>query len=143
MIKLYFSLKDALALAEHAVAARAHCPSWSQAENSQPAGPSLIWAKDQGTYLATNGLPTMRHDAHDPDSDVVVYAEGWGCDSDAELSLIPGIGGDDFEEHIDLTSPFASFPTLLDALRATGRAGFEWLVITAHDDLSYTLAIQR
>lgn len=129
-MRLYFPLADVLTLAEHAAAAPEHAPSYAQIEQGQPGTPSLVWVKDDGTYLMTSGIPGLLRLPDRPESNIVVYAEGWGPGTGRELSRIDAIAGDDFMEHLDLAQPLGEYPSLLAAIRATAQAGWKWLVIT-------------
>ncbi|MCX4826950.1 DUF3085 domain-containing protein [Streptomyces sp. NBC_01142] len=113
---LVFPLAKVLATAEHAAAADEHKRGYEETE----AAPRLWWVKDDGTYLMSNGQdPT---DTRDDDGRLptVVHAEGWGPGTDARSVL----GGDDFRESIDLTTPLADDnSTLLDMLRKAAADG--------------------
>ncbi|MFJ9580885.1 DUF3085 domain-containing protein [Streptomyces sp. NPDC101191] len=125
---LVFPLAKVLATAEHAAAAPKHKLGYGETE----AAPRLWWVKDDGTYLMSNGQdPT---DTRDEDGRLphVVHAEGWGPGTDARSVL----GGDDFRESIDLTTPvFEDGTTLLGMLReAAAIGGTRFLLKAAFDD---------
>jgi hypothetical protein len=102
---LYFNLAQALRLAEHAVAAPQQSPSFSEHTDGRRCPGGLAWITDWGIYLMSTGLPGLRVDPDDPDSaNVVVYAEGWGPDSDRSELAHTDIGGDDFVEHLHLAT---------------------------------------
>lgn len=144
MMKLFFPLRLALELAEHAAAAPRHDPSFTQLEKGLPGKPSLVWVKEDGTYLMSNGRPRL-YPAPDYQEgpQVIVEAEGWGTGTRHDLGGIEEIGGDDFSEFIDLADPLGDFPTLLEAMRAAVRANVDWLVIVVHDLDSYTVGLDR
>lgn len=107
---LVFPLAQVLAAAEHAAAAPEHKLGYGETEGL----PRLWWVKDDGTYLMSNGQdPT---DTRDDDEylPTVVHADGWGPGTDARSIL----GGDDFRQSIDLTTPLdEDGTTLLGLLR--------------------------
>ncbi|MFB6984592.1 DUF3085 domain-containing protein [Streptomyces sp. NPDC056297] len=113
---LAFPLAKVLAAAEHAAAADKHKLGYEETE----AAPRLWWVKDDGTYLMSNGQdPTDTRD-HNGRLPHVVHAEGWGPGTDARSIL----GGDDFRESIDLTTPvFEDGTTLLGMLREADAHG--------------------
>ncbi|WP_020525184.1 DUF3085 domain-containing protein [Catelliglobosispora koreensis] len=143
MMRLYFPLTEVLTLAEHAAAAPEHSPSFTQHEDGKPGDPSLVWVKDDGTYLMTNGIPGLLHDPANPESNVVVYAEGWGTGTGPDLNQIDDIGGDDFVEHIPLDERYGEFPTFLEALRAYLKAGYAWLIIESRADLTFDISMAK
>ncbi|MFD7956047.1 DUF3085 domain-containing protein [Streptomyces ardesiacus] len=125
---LAFPLAKVLAAAEHAAAADKHKLGYGEDE----AAPRLWWVKDDGTYLMSNGQdPT---DTRDDNGRLphVVYADGWGPGTDARSIL----GGDDFRESIDLTTPvFEDGTTLLGMLReAADHGATRFLLKAAFDD---------
>ncbi|MFJ3213578.1 DUF3085 domain-containing protein [Streptomyces flaveolus] len=82
--------------------------------------PRLWWVKDQGTYLMSNGKAPA--DPRDASGRLphVVYADGWGPDTDARSIL----GGDDFRESLDPTTPlFEDGTTFLGMLREAAATG--------------------
>ncbi|MBF6331884.1 hypothetical protein [Nocardia transvalensis] len=128
-IDLWFPLSEVGEIAEHALAADEHSPSISQYDNGDPGGPALVWAKDDGTYVLSNGLPRQLADPADPDGwSKVAFAEGWGRGTGSEIGATP-VGGDDFSEHLDLDEPVTGGGTLIDMIRDyTDRDG--WMIIT-------------
>ncbi|MEU2057141.1 DUF3085 domain-containing protein [Streptomyces bungoensis] len=133
---LVFPLDQVLAAAEHAATAPAHKRGYGETD----AAPRLWWVKDGGTYLMSNGQdPADTRDKHDRPT-TVVYADGWGPDTDPRSIL----GGDDFRESIDLTRPLdGSTRTLLDILRAAAADGATRFTMNAvfddhHMTLTYT-----
>ncbi|MFF0532837.1 hypothetical protein ACFYT3_31240 [Nocardia amikacinitolerans] len=131
--QLWFRLADVLDLAEHAMAATAH--SLPPFEESAVGSPSLIWVKDDGIYLVSNGLPRQTPtDTDHPESSVhVVYAHGHGHGTHWHHG--PPLG-DDFIEFLPLTASFAEDGTsFIDVLRAEPTAA--WLVITVSPNTFY------
>ncbi|WP_157121722.1 hypothetical protein [Nocardia miyunensis] len=53
-IDLFFPLSEVLEIAEHAVAAREYSPSLAQLDDGMPGVASLVWAKQNSTYLRSN-----------------------------------------------------------------------------------------
>lgn len=126
--ELRFPLTQASAIAEHAMAATEHSwPTWDT-DKPDPIPPALVWAKDQGTYLLSNGLPRLLADPTQPDgSSQVVYAVGY--DSYFNFSDT-AVGGDDFAEYISLTQDNDGI-TLIEMIRHhAARGGF--LTLTMH-----------
>ncbi|GAA2720583.1 MULTISPECIES: DUF3085 domain-containing protein [Streptomyces] len=124
---LVFPLAKVLAAAEHAAAADQHKLGYGETE----AAPRLWWVKDDGTYLMSNGQdPTDTPD--DEYLPTVVHADGWGPGTDARSVL----GGDDFRESIDLTTPvFEDGTTLLGMLReAHAEGATRFLLQVTFDD---------
>ncbi|MEU1953392.1 hypothetical protein [Nocardia rhamnosiphila] len=128
-IDLWFPLREVIAVAEHAMAASRHtrCPF---AGDDVPTAPSLIWTKNDGTYLHSNGLPRQPREPGNPDSrPVVVHALGWGPGTGPAIGSTP-VGGDDFHEYIDLTETCPDGGTLVGLIRDYATVG-GWLIITA------------
>ncbi|WP_194838769.1 DUF3085 domain-containing protein [Nocardia sp. XZ_19_369] len=101
-IELWFRLAEVGPIAEHAMTAPEHtsCPF---VPDDAPARPCLIWVKDDGTYLLSNGRPRQLADPTQPEGMAqVAYAQGWGPGTGPEIGGTP-VGGDDFAEYIDLT----------------------------------------
>ena len=99
--ELRFPLNQVSTIAEHAMAATEHSwPTWDD-NKPNPIPPALAWAKDQGTYLLSNGVPRLLADPAKPDgSSQVVYALGY----DSYFNFTDtAVGGDDFAEYISLT----------------------------------------
>lgn len=143
-IDLWFPLQEVTAVAEHAMAAPQHsrCPF---AGDEVPTAPSLIWTKNDGTYLWSNGQPRQHRDPEDPASDPLsVHALGWGPGTGPAIGWTP-VGGDDFHEYIDLTEQYSGGPTLIGLIRDHA-AGGGWLIITAMPgrfEISLTTATPR
>ncbi|MFF2205878.1 DUF3085 domain-containing protein [Streptomyces sp. NPDC058145] len=109
---LHFPLHRVLAAAEHAASAPKHRLSYG--ETQAQAVPRLLWGKDGGTYLMSNGIdPTGTPDETGTHRHVV-YADGWGPGTDARSIL----GGDDFSERLDLTTPTTTAPPPCSACSA-------------------------
>ncbi|RSM53254.1 hypothetical protein DMB66_39205 [Actinoplanes sp. ATCC 53533] len=128
---LYFNLADTLRLAEHAVAAPEHSPSIGEQLDEQPCPGGLAWVADWGTYLMSTGVPGLRVDPDDPNSaNVAVYAEGWGPDSNRAALARTDVGGDDFVEHLHLsTTDGPGQVPLIDQLREGAQRGARYLVL--------------
>ncbi|MCP2323637.1 hypothetical protein HDA40_002144 [Hamadaea flava] len=129
MITLRFPLYEVLKLAEHAVTAPEHAPSYNPDLAAQPPRPRLMWVKDDGTYMMSSGIPGPLHDPANPESNVVVYADGYGPGSRQDLGHIEEIGRDDFIEDFPLDAPFSTDKTFLEALRETAALGYQWLTL--------------
>jgi len=129
---LFFDLPATLRLAEHAHAAAGHAPSISEHLDGQRCPGGLAWVADWGTYLMSTGLPGLHVNPDDPTSgNVVVYAEGWGPDSDRQALAATDVGGDDFVEHLHLADEDLG---LLDLLRTGDQHGYRWFMITVDGD---------
>jgi diguanylate cyclase (GGDEF)-like protein len=129
---LFFDLPAVLRLAEHAHAATGHAPSISEHLDGQRCPGGLEWVADWGTYLMSTGLPGLRVNPDDPTSgNVVVYADGWGPDSDRHSLAATDVGGDDFVEHLHLADNDFG---LLHLLRTGAQHGYPWFVITVDGD---------
>ena len=133
---LLFPLRPVIALAEHAVAATAHRPTFLQHEEGvSEAPPALFWVKDDGTYLSSNGLPrpegvvyaSTADGLHLRSVDPRAEPELW-AQVRAATELI--CGGDDFVEDFELLSDDA----LLDGMRAALRDGFTHLELRVGPD---------
>ncbi|RKN46166.1 DUF3085 domain-containing protein [Micromonospora endolithica] len=134
---LYFDLTDTLRLAEHAVAAAEHAPTFTEREDGTPCPGALEWVHDHGVYLMSSGLPRLT-DPSRPDANLIVYAHGWNPDTDGHPHA-PDLG-DDFVEHLHLTEVT---PTpLIDTLRAAHAAGYRWLHLTVTAD-TYEVRVIR
>ncbi|MFI5867131.1 DUF3085 domain-containing protein [Streptomyces sp. NPDC051546] len=127
---LAFPLAQVLAAAEHAAAATEHKLGYGETE----AAPRLWWVKDDGTYLMSNGKnPDDRRDEDGP-APHVVHAHGWGPGTDARSIL----GGDDFRQSIELTTPvFEDGTTLLGMLREAATEGATHFKMKAAFDDEY------
>lgn len=112
--ELFFPLRQVSVIAEHAMAATEH--SWPDFDSDKPdpIPPALVWAKDQGTYLLSNGVPRLLADPDKPGgSSQVVYAAGYEQYFDFSYTAV---GGDDFTEYISLTEDHDG-TTLIDMIR--------------------------
>lgn len=134
---LLFPLRPVIALAEHAVSATDHRPTFTQHEEgiTNPP-PALLWVKDDGTYLSSNGLPRPEGVVYATTTDGLelrsvdprIQPELW-AQIRAATELV--CGGDDFVEGFDLLGDDA----LLDALRAAVRGdGFTLLELRVAPD---------
>ncbi|MFD4434201.1 hypothetical protein [Nocardia sp. NPDC058497] len=112
--ELWFPLRQVSVIAEHAMAAPEHSwPEWDD-DKPDPIPPALVWAKDQGTYLSSNGIPRLPADPAEPEgSSHAVYAVGY--DSHFDFSDT-AVGGDDFAEYISLTADHGGTP-LIEMIR--------------------------
>ncbi|WP_280423704.1 hypothetical protein [Nocardia carnea] len=143
-IDLWFPLHDVSVVAEHAMAATDHsrCP---YADDTTPTAPSLIWTKNDGTYLWSNAIPRQPRNPSVPDSDpMVVHALCWGPGTGPAIGSTP-VGGDDFHEYIDLTETYTGGHTLIGLIREY-TADNAWLIITAMPgrfEISLTTATPR
>ncbi|MER5888044.1 hypothetical protein ABT160_29855 [Streptomyces sp. NPDC001941] len=128
---LAFPLDQVLALAEHATACDHHHLGYEETQ----ARPRLWWVKSDGTYLTSNGHAP--HPAPTP-APAAVHADGWGPGTDARTIL----GGDDFRQSLDLTTPINDDgTTLLDLLRqatADGATRFLLQATLRTDDMDLT-----
>ncbi|MEU7925087.1 hypothetical protein [Micromonospora sp. NPDC049107] len=144
MISLLFPLDEALRLAEHALAAPENVRSLTREDEGRPAVPALLWVKDDGTYLMSNGIPGLPADPGRPDSgQQVVYADGWGSGTRQELGHTDEIGGDDFVEHLELTQRFSDGRLLIDLLRAAARQRRPWLALVLEDFDTFRYAFPK
>ncbi|WP_107657470.1 DUF3085 domain-containing protein [Nocardia suismassiliense] len=101
-IELWFRLSEVAPLVEHAMSASEHT-KYPDPDDDSPAVPSLIWAKDDGTYLLSNGRPRLLADPTQPEGKAqVAYAQDWFPGTGPDIGWTP-VGGDDFTEYIDLT----------------------------------------
>jgi diguanylate cyclase (GGDEF)-like protein len=128
---LYFDLARALRLAEHAVAAPIHEPSYTEHEEGVTCPGALVWVADDGTYLMSGGRPPLLADPDNPTSNVVVHAHGFGPGGDRHLLGGTDVGFDDFAEHLHLTD---GDPPLIDLLRAAAARGYRWLMLRVDGD---------
>ncbi|AFU02802.1 hypothetical protein [Nocardia brasiliensis] len=132
-IDLWFRVSEVRPIAEHAVASTEHAQSLSQQLDNEPAQPSLMWAKDDGCYLMSNGEPQQLTDPDNPASGMKsAYAAGWGSGTRALLGQTL-VGSNDFEEHLPLHEKLGGGATLIERIRAYEEAD-GWLVITVTTD---------
>ncbi|MFI1919298.1 hypothetical protein [Nocardia sp. NPDC020380] len=140
-IQLWFPLTEVVVLADHAMAAPEHTSS-PYGPDDAPAAPALVWVKDDGTYLMSNGRPRQLADPSNPTgSSRVVYAHGWGSGTGPMIGDSP-VGGDDFAEYITLTEQFNPTNRIIDLIRKYApRDG--WMVLTVKPgqfEISFTLS---
>jgi len=120
---LYFPLPDVLRLADHALAAVDHIPSFTEHRDTLACPGGLAWVADDGTYLMSTGSPPLLSEPTNPESNIVVYAHGWGPGTSRRARAACDLGGDDFVEHLHLSDADALW--LRDALTD----GYPWLVL--------------
>jgi hypothetical protein len=129
--RIYFPLADVADLAAETVAAGAWTGSWLDAEEGRETGPSLMWVKDDGTYLMSNTkraegeMPRVIYGSASPDGPRL---DGEQWDLCREIC-----GGDDFAEYVGLTSDDEG-PGLGHALRRAARDGLRWFVLDVKGD---------
>lgn len=98
-----FRLAEVRPLAEHALAAQKHLPTFGEEKEPDP-GPALHFVHDDGIYVMSNGDPRQLVGEGDKQHSRVAYAEG--CDPKKnddwweESRAI--VGGDDFVEKIPI-----------------------------------------
>ncbi|WP_327116637.1 DUF3085 domain-containing protein [Nocardia sp. NBC_01730] len=127
-IELWFPLAEVGPIAEHAMTAQQHSRSPYEPADA-PAVPSLVWSKDSGTYLRSNGIPRQLPDSRQPDGMTrIVYAQGWGPGTESRLADTP-VGGDDFTEYLDLTEILSGGTTLAEAIHTCALLG-GWMLFT-------------
>ncbi|MFG3302926.1 DUF3085 domain-containing protein [Micromonospora chersina] len=136
-LHLYFDLTQTLRLAEHAVAAAEHAPSFTEHEVGIACPGALVWVQDHGVYLMSSGLPRIEV-PNRPGSSLVVYARGWHPDTDGRR-CDPDLGGDDFAEHLHL--PDQPIP-LIATRRTAASAAYPWLHLTVRSD-TYEVRVSR
>ena len=125
MIQLRFPLRDVLAVAEHAIAAPDHKPSFADTVDGRTPAPALWFVGDDG--LMSNGLPGQPH----PDGGdrlLVVYADGYDT-AMSKHDAADVIGGDDFCEPLPLLDAKSDGATLYAQLTDGLAAGLDVLVI--------------
>jgi hypothetical protein len=138
MIQLRFPLPDVLALADHAIAAPGHKPSYADTVSGKTPEPALWFVGDDGLYLMSNGLPEQPH----PDGGdrlLVVQADGYRT-AMSKHDVADQIGGDDFCEPLPLLDTTGG--TTLHALITDGiAAGLDLFVINLDpNELTFYLA---
>ncbi|MEV0027832.1 hypothetical protein [Nocardia sp. NPDC050793] len=137
-IDLWFPLSQVRVVAEHALAAPEHSQSLVEQFEGTPAQPSLVWVKDDGTYLLSNGCPRQPADPEHPEGPItVVYAHRWGPGTGGRI-VSTAVGGDDFAEYLPLHQTVTRGTTLIDAIRSADPEA--WMVITVEPD-TYRLRI--
>ncbi|GAD83419.1 DUF3085 domain-containing protein [Nocardia asteroides NBRC 15531] len=133
--ELWFPLRQVAAIAEHAMAATEH--SWPDYDSDKPdpVPPALVWAKDQGTYLLSNGRPRLLADPDNPESSSkVVYAVGYERYFDFSYTAV---GGDDFAEYISLTEQ-QNRTSLIEMIRHHAASG-GIMIFTVHPGGRYEI----
>jgi hypothetical protein len=126
MIELRFPLRDVLALADHAIAAPGHEPSYSNTLDGTTPTAALWLVGDEGLYLMSNGLP----DQHPTENNRLhpVYADGYRTSS-SKHAIADEIGGDDFVQPLPLLESQPGEATLYAQLAAAVADGFGLFVI--------------
>ena len=127
MIELRFVLRDVLAVADHAIAASDHRPSFVNTVDGTAPTPALWFVGDDGLYLMSNGLPGQPH----PDGGdrlQVVHADGYTT-AMSKHAVADEIGGDDFCEPLQLLVPQDDGRTLHAQLTDGVAAGLDLLII--------------
>ena len=127
MIQLRFPLRDVLAVADHAIAAPHHKPSFIDAENGTTPTPALWFVGDDGLYLMSNGLPGQPH-PDGGDQLLIAYADGYHT-AMSKHAVADEIGGDDFCEPLPLLAPQSDGATLHAQLTDGVAAGLDLFVI--------------
>jgi len=100
MIRLLFPLAEVGRVAERAVAATEHKPSFRDTLNGTTPAPALWFVGDEGLYLMSNGLPHLPQPTKS-DRSLVAYADGYRTSMDKH-AVDHLIGGDDFCEVLPL-----------------------------------------
>lgn len=127
MIQLRFPVRDVLAVADHAIAAPDHKPSFADTVDGRTPTPALWFVGDDGLYLMSNGVPGQPH----PDGGdrlLVVYADGYDT-AMSKHDAADEIGGDDFCEPLPLLDAQAGGVTLYAQLADGLAAGLDVFVI--------------
>jgi hypothetical protein len=137
MIQLRFPLRDVLALAEHAIAAPDHKPSYSNTLDGTTPTAALWLVGDEGLYLMSNGLPAQQHPTGG-DRLHVVYADGYRT-SKSKHAVADEIGGDDFVQPLPLLDQQPDEATLHAQLTEAVANGFDRFVIDL-DETSMSLS---
>jgi Protein of unknown function (DUF3085) len=127
MIRLLFPLVDVLQVAEHAIAAPEHKPSFSNRLDGTTPKAALWFAGDMGLYLMSNGLPAQPHPT-DTNRLLVVYAAGYRT-SAAKHAVADEIGGDDFCDVLPLLDPLPDGRILHTDLTGGAAAGATHFII--------------
>lgn len=127
MIQLRFPLPDVLALADHAISAPGHKPTFADTADGKLPVPALWLVGDDGIYLMSNGLPEQPHPGGG-DRLLVVHADGYST-ATSKHDARDEIGGDDFCDPLPLLDARADGPTLHARLAAGAAAGRDLLVI--------------
>ncbi|WP_378741424.1 hypothetical protein [Nocardia brasiliensis] len=88
LIELWFRLSEVAPIVEHAMSASEHT-KYPDPNDDSPAVPSLIWVKDDGTYLLSNGRPRLLADPTQPEGMAQVAYAQTGVPVPARRSAIP------------------------------------------------------
>jgi len=99
VIRLLFPLAEVAGLAEHAIAATEHKPSFRDTLDGTTPAPASWFVGDEGLYLMSNGLRHLPHLRSE--WSLVAYAEGYRTSADKH-AVDRLIGGDDFCEVLPL-----------------------------------------
>lgn len=93
--------------------------NWREPYGYEAGGPGLLFVKDEGVYLMSNGTDTSARET-------VTYAEGYNPKTDEDVweKSRDAVGGDDFAERLD--REFMS-----EVLRATDGEEFLTMVVSA------------
>jgi hypothetical protein len=127
MIELRFPLRDVLAVAEHAIAALNHKPTYANTVDGTVPASALWLVGDDGIYLMSNGLPEQPH----PDGGdrlLVVFADGYTT-AMSKHDVTEEIGGDDFCDAMPLLDTQTAGVTLRAQLTAGVAFGRDLFVI--------------
>jgi hypothetical protein len=127
MIELRFPLRDVLALADHAIAAPDHQPSYSNTLDATTPTAALSLVGDEGLYLMSNGMPNQQHPTENSRLHPV-YADGYRTSS-SKHAVADAIGGDDFVQPLPLLESQPGEATLHAQLTAAVGDGFDLFVI--------------
>ncbi|MEU8075994.1 hypothetical protein AB0B31_11130 [Catellatospora citrea] len=137
---LRFQLRYVIELVEHATAASAHRPNLAETFYGIACPGAVEWVvSGDSVYLRSGGTPALLTDAANPDSHVVVYADGWQPASGRR----PGdteLGEGDVTEHIHLN---ASGMPLLDLCHYAHRMGAWWLTLNVVSLSEYRVEFAR
>ena len=99
---LTWKLKDIIPLLEHSEQAKEHTPCYGMEGTDKP---GLLFVKDRGVYLMSNGTPHLPN-PNNPKSSLVAYAKGHDPEKDDDTweADREECGGDDFGEFIEAES---------------------------------------
>ncbi|GIM90116.1 DUF3085 domain-containing protein [Paractinoplanes toevensis] len=127
-LDLYFDLRLALRLAEHALDCDQHAPAFCDGDEGKDCPGGLVWAKDWGTYLMSTGRPALPGDDGSPN--LVAYAHGWAPGDDHPDATDTPLGGDDFSEQLHLNDPYGAHgQSVLELLRQGNREHYRYLLL--------------
>jgi hypothetical protein len=132
MTTLLFDLADTIVIAEHALNAELSIPTFYERDRGEQGSPALEWAKDDGTYLMSNGAPSLPGRNGEPN--MIVYARGWGSGTRPEFG--GEHDGDDFVELIPVDAG------LLDSMRDAHLDGYRWFALEVQPD-SFRIRLRR